>query len=319
MAQPTPDDDVVHDFKECLKLLLNGRDVLSQSCRPNTRIPPQKSGGSWRLHHFRLRGLQAFGGGGRCPDVAGPVEAKQNLIDPGFSLCSDPMFKRERGKYVGFIELLRWRHPCTFRDLAARRKNASFVWKKGRKKMRMILHCRRPNLWLQRPPHVQLLTGNAASASRSDNVSITRKFRGSMLCKSGLGAGMVSPPAGSPLVSNRWACRDLLSSARLERQGCPDGCSPNGQFGPFCGGLSRATRKTDDERDLVRDRSLARAERPLAGKRTLCNVAPYCARVSTASSSRRARLTSFNPFLRSALRSFNAWVWTSGRPAANSP
>ena len=44
------------------------------------------------------------------------VEAKQNLIDPGFSLYSDPIFKRERGKYVGFIELLRTRHLISFRD-----------------------------------------------------------------------------------------------------------------------------------------------------------------------------------------------------------
>ena len=34
-----------------------------------------------------------------------------------------------------------------------------FVWKKGRKKMRMILDCRRSNLWLKRPPHVQFVTG----------------------------------------------------------------------------------------------------------------------------------------------------------------
>ena len=29
MVQPTPSDDVVHDFKECFKLLLIGRDVYS--------------------------------------------------------------------------------------------------------------------------------------------------------------------------------------------------------------------------------------------------------------------------------------------------
>ena len=39
-----------------------------------------------------------------------PVEAKQILIDPNFSLYSDPMFKREGGKKVGFIDLLRSRH-----------------------------------------------------------------------------------------------------------------------------------------------------------------------------------------------------------------
>ena len=43
-----------------------------------------------------------------------PVEARQNLLDPGFSPNSDPTLEREQEKYVGFIELLRSRHLVRF-------------------------------------------------------------------------------------------------------------------------------------------------------------------------------------------------------------
>ena len=36
MAQPTPSDDVVHDFQECFKMLLNGRDVYSHDLAGRT-------------------------------------------------------------------------------------------------------------------------------------------------------------------------------------------------------------------------------------------------------------------------------------------
>ena len=59
-----------------------------------------------------------------------PVEAKQNLIDPGFSLYSHPMFKRERGKSVGFIELLRARYLVRFGTWPLEGVTLFFVWKK---------------------------------------------------------------------------------------------------------------------------------------------------------------------------------------------
>ena len=91
--------------------------------------------------------------------LRGTVEAKQNLIDPGFSLYRDPIFKRERGKYVGFIELPRTRHLKRFGTWRREGRTAFFVCKKWRKRMGMILDCRRSNLWFKRPPHVLLVTG----------------------------------------------------------------------------------------------------------------------------------------------------------------
>ena len=118
MAQPTPGDDVVHDLKACNKLLLNGRGVYSHDPEGRTL---------W------LRGLQAPGGGGRCPDVVGP--------SGGFSLCSETIFKRERGKYVGFIELLWLRHFTLFGTWRREGITPFFVWKKWRTQMRKILDC----------------------------------------------------------------------------------------------------------------------------------------------------------------------------------
>ena len=142
MAQPTPGDDVVHDFKECLKLLLNNRDVYSQnpagrtlaSYRKEAVSLPDDAGEAQDFTTFGCEACRLLAEEEGVQMLRDPVEAKQNLIDPGFSLCSDPIFKQERGKYVGFIELLRSRHPCTFRDFAARRNDALLCVEEGAEK-----------------------------------------------------------------------------------------------------------------------------------------------------------------------------------------
>ena len=39
LTQPTPDDDVIHDFRECIKLLLNRRAVYSHDPVSRTLAP----------------------------------------------------------------------------------------------------------------------------------------------------------------------------------------------------------------------------------------------------------------------------------------
>ena len=44
-----------------------------------------------------------------------PEEPRQHLLDPGFSMLSGSIFKRERGQYERFVELLKSRHLVRFR------------------------------------------------------------------------------------------------------------------------------------------------------------------------------------------------------------
>ena len=163
MAQPTPRDDVVHDFKECFKLLLNGRDVYSHDPARQTLAFHRKEAVSLSDDAGEARDFTTFGREA-CKILAeeegvqmlrDPVDTKQNPTDPGFSLHSDPIFKRERGKYVGFVS----RHLVHFGTWRREGITPFFVWKKGRKNMRIILDCRPSNLWFKRPPPVQLVTG----------------------------------------------------------------------------------------------------------------------------------------------------------------
>ena len=148
-------------------MLLNGRDVYSHDLPGRTLASYRKAAVSLPEDAGEARDFTTFGSEAcrllaeedgvqmlRCP-----VEAKQNLIDPGFSLYSDPIFKRERGKYVRFIELPRTRHLKRFGTWRREGRTPFFVCKKWRKRMGMILDCRQSNLWFKRQPHVQLVTG----------------------------------------------------------------------------------------------------------------------------------------------------------------
>ena len=110
---PTPGDDVIQDLGVFLKL-------LPQTAETCTLMILPAGSRCWRcsrLHHLRHRGLQASR---RAGDEEGvqtlrdPVEARQNLFDPGFGPNSDPTLEREQVKYVGFIELLRSRNLVRF-------------------------------------------------------------------------------------------------------------------------------------------------------------------------------------------------------------
>ena len=87
--QPTLGDDVNH---ECTPL--RQRHVLSWSCRTDTSILLHEIGfvawWSWcrsRIHHFRLRGLLALGGGEGRPYAIGPSEGEAEFEDPA-SFCT---------------------------------------------------------------------------------------------------------------------------------------------------------------------------------------------------------------------------------------
>ena len=138
--------------------------LLSRFCWPNTRVLSQ----GWVSLPDGAGEARDFTTSEACRLLAeedgvqmlrGTVKAKQNLIDPGFSLYSDPIFKRERGKYVRFIELPRTRHLIRFGTWRREGRTQFFVCIKWRKRMGMNSDCRRSNLWFKRQPHVQLVTG----------------------------------------------------------------------------------------------------------------------------------------------------------------
>ena len=124
LTQPTPSDDVIHDFRECFKLLLNGRDVYSHDPAGRTLHPTAR-----KRSRCLTKDFTTFG----CVACRFAEETRQDLVDPGCSLYSDPLFKREGGKYVGFVELLRSRHLVRFGTLAARRSNALLCVEEGTK------------------------------------------------------------------------------------------------------------------------------------------------------------------------------------------
>ena len=102
--------------------LRSGRLLASRGCRDLFPVPPSQLA--------EEEGVQM---------LRDSVETMQNLIDSGFSLY--PIIKRERGKYVGFIELLRSRHLARFGTWRREEITPFFVWQIGRKMMRMILDC----------------------------------------------------------------------------------------------------------------------------------------------------------------------------------
>ena len=110
-------------------ILRSAPSVLSRSCRPNIRILPQGSGlvARRRGRKLEISPLSAARLAGFCPDVAGPSGGEAESDRPRSGLHS------ERGKYVGFMKLLRSRHIVLFGTCLGEGITAFSVWKKGRR------------------------------------------------------------------------------------------------------------------------------------------------------------------------------------------
>ena len=98
--------------------------VLSRSCRPNTcilsarkRSRCQTTRGKLETSPLWLRGLQALAEEEGVQMLRDPVEAKQDLIDPGFQSVQRSHIQTRAWEVRGFHSAVAVETPFSFRGL----------------------------------------------------------------------------------------------------------------------------------------------------------------------------------------------------------